>query len=159
MNITKNAVVSIEFVLKDDSGEVIDASEGDPMDYLHGHDQLVPGLERKLEGKSVGAKFEAKVPPADGYGERDPNRVVVLERSEFPDDLIPELGMELNAEGPDGQPVILWVTDISEDGITVDGNHPLAGQTLNFAIEVTGVRQASSEELEHGHVHGPDSDH
>ena len=159
MKIVENTVVTLEYVLKDDSGEILDSSDGEPLEYLHGHGQLVPGLERELEGKTSGASLNVKVPPEDAYGEHDPERVIEVERSELPEDLTPEIGMELSTEGPDGEPLTMWITEISDASVTLDGNHPLAGQTLHFSIEVRGVRAATEEELSHGHVHGDGHEH
>ena len=159
MKIAANCVVSLEFILRDDEGDILDESGGDPLEYLHGHSQLVPGLERRLEGLGVGEKFEVTVAPIDGYGERDENRLVEIDRSEFPAELTPEIGMELNAEGPEGEPVTLWVAHLTDQAVTVDGNHPLAGQALYFSGEVVSVRAATEEEKEHGHAHGPGHDH
>lgn len=159
MKIAADTVVTLEYTLTDDSGEVIDASDGEPLEYLHGQGQLVPGLERQLEGHKAGETLAVDVLPAEGYGDHEPARVVQVERNELPADLDPEVGMELNTEGPNGEPITLWITDVSETEITLDGNHPLAGQTLHFNIEVRAVRAATEEELTHGHVHGPGHDH
>ena len=159
MNVAADTVVCIDYTLTDDTGEVIDSSDGEPLEYIQGHGQLVPGLEREMEGKKAGDAFKISIAAADGYGEHDPSRVVQVERAELPDDLEPEIGMELSTEGPDGESITLWITDISPSGITLDGNHPLAGQTLHFSIEVRKVRAATAEELSHGHVHGPGHDH
>lgn len=159
MKIGAGAVVAIDYTLTDDSGEVIDSSDGEPLEYLHGTGQIVPGLERELEGRQAGDNLKVKVSPADGYGEHDPNRVVEVERTELPDDLELEMGMELCTEGPEGEPTVMWITEISESHVTLDGNHPLAGQTLNFSIDVRTVRKATADEVSHGHVHGPGHDH
>jgi FKBP-type peptidyl-prolyl cis-trans isomerase SlyD len=159
MKIVENTVVTLEYVLKDDSGEILDSSDGEPLEYLHGHGQLVPGLERELEGKTSGDSLNVKVPPEDAYGEHDPERVIEVERNELPEDLTPEIGMELSTEGPDGEPLTMWVTEVSDDTVILDGNHPLAGQTLHFSIEVRSVRAATEEELSHGHVHGDGHEH
>jgi FKBP-type peptidyl-prolyl cis-trans isomerase SlyD len=159
MKIAAGSVVTIEYTLTDDDGEVIDTSDGEPLEYLHGHGQLVPGLERELEGRKAGDSLKVVVPPKDGYGDHDPARVVEVDRSELPEDIDPEIGLELTTEGPDGEPITLWVTDVEEGTVTLDGNHPLAGQTLNFAIDVRAVRAATAEELQHGHVHGEGHDH
>lgn len=156
MNIAANTVVTLEYTLKDETGEIIDSSDGEPLEYLHGQGQLVPGLERELEGKQKGISLEVKVAPEDAYGEHDPDRIIEIERKELPDDLTPEVGLELATDGPDGNPITLWIVDIEGDKITLDGNHPLAGQTLNFAIDIRDVRQATAEEIEHGHAHGDD---
>jgi len=159
MKIAANTVVSLEYVLKDDSGEILDSSDGEPLEYLHGHGQLVPGLERELEGKKAGDALDVKVPPKYAYGEHDPEHVIEVERGELPEDLVPEVGMELTTEGPDGEPLTMWITEINDEVVILDGNHPLAGQTLFFNVEVRDVRAATEEELSHGHVHGEGHEH
>jgi FKBP-type peptidyl-prolyl cis-trans isomerase SlyD len=160
MKIARDSVVSIDYTLTDDKGEVLDSSKGQkPLDYLHGHGQIVPGLERELEGKQLGDSFKVDVAPKDGYGEHNPRRIVQVPRTELPSDLAPEIGMQLAAEGPDGEVVPLWITAVTDSQVTLDGNHPLAGQTLHFAIDIRGVREATKEELTHGHVHGPGHEH
>ncbi len=159
MKIADGTVVAIDYTLTDDTGEVIDASEGEPLEYLHGQGQLVPGLERQLAGKQAGDACQIKVLAKEGYGEHDAALVHEVERAEFPEDLDPEVGMELSTEGPDGEPVRLWVVNVTDKAITLDGNHPLAGQNLNFAIDVRQVRAATAEEISHGHAHGPNHDH
>ncbi len=160
MRIGKDTVVSIEYTLKDDAGEVLDSSVGeDPLDYLHGHGQIVPGLERALDGKDVGEKLTVDVSPADGYGERHQDRVFAVPRGQLPKKLQPKVGMQLAAEGPDGDAMPVWIIGVDDEAVTLDGNHPLAGQTLHFAIEVKSVRAATKDELEHGHAHGEDGHH
>lgn len=156
MKIARNAIVSFDYTLTDDDGEVLDTSSGgEPLRYLHGYGQIVPGLERQLEGRMAGDSLQISVPPAEGYGEHDPAKVVTLPRANLPAGLEPEIGMQLAAEGPRGEHIPLWITDFSDDQVTVDANHPLAGRTLHFQIDVREVREATREELEHGHVHGP----
>lgn len=159
MKIATDTVVTLKYTLRDESGEVIDSSDDEPLEYLHGHGQLVPGLERALEGKSQGAKFDIQVPPEDGYGEHEPEQLMEIDRADLPEDLEPEVGMELSADGPDGEVATLWIADIEGSTITLDGNHPLAGQFLNFSIEVENIRAATAEEIDHGHAHGEDDDH
>lgn len=159
MQITRDKVVSLNYVLTDDDGETIDSSEGEPFAYLHGHGQLVVGLERQLEGRGVGEKLSVVVEPAEGYGEHDPEHALEVSRDELPDDLDLELGLELAYEGDDGEAVSMWVTDMTDTHVTLDGNHPLAGARLHFAVEVRGVRDADASELEHGHPHGEGDEH
>jgi FKBP-type peptidyl-prolyl cis-trans isomerase SlyD len=159
MQIAANSVVSIHYTLTDDKGLVLDSSAGaEPLAYLHGAGNIVPGLEKALEGKKAGDKLSVKVQPEEGYGQRDESLVQRVPRRAFQGvrDLQP--GMRFTAESGHG-PMQVTVTQIQGDMITVDGNHALAGQTLNFDIEITGVREASAEELMHGHVHGPDGHH
>lgn len=155
MKIQQNAVVSIEYVLRDDAGEIIDQSGEAPLAYLHGHGNIVPGLEKALEGLEAGAEKKTTVAPAEGYGERNEHAVMTLPKSELPDGVEPQVGMGLSGRTPDGQPIPLWISEIHESSITLDGNHPLAGRTLDFSVTVRDVRDATEEELAHGHVHGP----
>jgi len=154
MAIAKDKVATIEYTLKGEDGEVIDASSGTPLPYLHGHMNLVPGLEKELEGKAVGEKFSVVVPAAEGYGEHDEQFVQVVPRDMLKgiDDL--KVGMHFQAQGPEGQTHSVHISKIDGDDITVDGNHPLAGKALNFDIEIVDLRDATEEELSHGHVHG-----
>jgi FKBP-type peptidyl-prolyl cis-trans isomerase SlyD len=160
VKIAKNTVVSIDYTLKDDAGEVVDSSSGgDPLTYLHGHAQIVDGLEQALEGKGVGDNVVVSVAAKDGYGERNAAKVMTIERSRLPQDMEPEVGMQLAAEGPRGEVVPLWITAVAANEVTLDGNHPMAGKTLHFTVDVRSVRQASTEEMQHGHVHGPGGQH
>ena len=150
--IDNGRVVSIDYTLADDSGTVIDTSEGsEPLSYLHGHGQIIPGLEKKLEGATIGDALSVKVPPDEGYGEHDPSRVFTVPRERFDFDV--KAGDFVQAKQPDGTAIPLQVTGVTEQEVTVDANHPLAGQTLNFSVKVVGVREATAEELEHGHSH------
>ena len=151
-----DSVVSMHYSLTLDSGDAVDSSQGrEPLQYLHGHGNIVPGLEEKLTGRKVGDKFSVKVPPETGYGEHNPDGVRQLPRSTFPQDMELQVGMVLAAEDDEGHPHQLNVVAVGDDEVTVDLNHPLAGQNLNFEIEVVAVRAATQEELTHGHVHGP----
>lgn len=156
MTIRNDSVVEIEYTLKNDAGEVIDSSaDGDSLHYLHGHGNIVPGLERALSGKKKGDSVNVVVAPEDGYGKHEPARVMDVSRTELPDDLDPEVGMMLAMRTPDGQTVPLTITEVSDTEVKVDANHPLAGETLHFDVMVKAVRDATAEELAHGHVHGP----
>lgn len=154
MKISKDSVVSIDYTLKNDSGEVLDAStEGNPLDYLHGHGNIISGLEAGLVGKETGDAVDVRIAPADGYGE-----VIDQLRQEVPRDRFAgveslEVGMQFQANTDRG-PISVRIVEVSDETVTVDGNHPLAGQHLNFSVKVVDVRQASAEELQHGHVHG-----
>ena len=155
MQIAKNSVVSFNYTLTDNAGEVIDASEkGQPLAYIHGIGFMIPGLEKEMEGKSAGDAFQVSVAPEDAYGRHDPELVKVVERALFGEVESLQVGMQFQAETEDGVEVVT-VTRIEGDEVTVDGNHPLADMTLNFDVEIVDVREASAEELEHGHVHGP----
>lgn len=160
MPIGQDSVVTIHYTLKDDAGEVLDSSRegGEPIAYLHGHGNLVPGLERELEGKNAGDKVVVSVTPKDGYGEFDKNLVQQVPRRALQGIKNPTVGMRLHAQTPQG-PRAVTITRLVGDMVTIDGNHPLAGKNLNFDVEVTDVRAATEEELSHGHVHGEGGHH
>lgn len=156
--IADGQVVTIHYTLTLESGEEVDSSRGrDPLLYLHGNQGIVPGLERELTGCSVGETIEVEVTPEEGYGPRVPEAVQQVPIDEMPDGV--EAGMQLQAETSTGQTMIVHVTEVKEDAVTIDLNHPLAGKTLNFAVEVMDMRAATPEELEHGHPHGPGDHH
>ncbi|MDH3637822.1 MAG: peptidylprolyl isomerase [Gammaproteobacteria bacterium] len=157
MNISNDTVVSIHYTLRNLDGDVLDSSVGqDPLIYLHGAQQIIVGLENALIGKVAGDEFEISINPEQGYGSRDEGRVgdVPLSTFEGVDEL--QVGMRFQAETPEG-PTIVMVTGIGDDTVTVDGNHPLAGQELYFEVSVLDVRAATPEEIDHGHAHGPDA--
>lgn len=157
--IGNNSVVGINYTLTNDAGEVMDSSEGrGPLVYLHGAHNLIPGLEAQLTGKTVGASFKATIAPADAYGETDPALVQTLPREMFRGVDNIEVGMGFTAQGPQGQQHIV-VTAVEGDQVTIDGNHPMAGKTLHFDVEVVSVREATEEEIDHGHVHDGSHDH
>jgi FKBP-type peptidyl-prolyl cis-trans isomerase SlyD len=159
MSITRDQVVSIHYTLRDDAGEVIDRSaEGEPLAYLHGRGQLIPGLERELTGRSAGDRLQVKIAPAEGYGEYDRELVQQVPRRALKGIGDVRVGMQLQAQTPEG-PRAVTITQLSGDMVTLDGNHPLAGKNLNFDVEVAAVRAATEEELTHGHVHGPGGHH
>ena len=160
MPIAQDSVVTIHYTLKDDTGEVIDTSRegGEPIAYLHGHGNLVPGLERELEGKNTGDKVVVTVTPADGYGEFDQNLIQQVPRRALQGIKNIKVGMRLHAQTPQG-PRAVTITRLVGDMVTIDGNHPLAGKNLNFDVEITDVRAPTAEELEHGHVHGEHGHH
>ena len=157
MKIAKGSVVELDYSLHLGDGEVVDRSEAsEPLTYIHGEGELVPGLETALEGLAAGDRKQVVVPPESGYGERDTRGVQRVPRDAFPADFEPKVGMELSAEGPDGDEVTFFVQGVEADAVTIDLNHPLAGRTLHFDVTVRGVRAATPEELEHGHAHGPE---
>jgi FKBP-type peptidyl-prolyl cis-trans isomerase SlyD len=159
MQIAKNTAVQIHYTLKNDAGEVLDSSEGsEPLAYLQGNGNLIPGLEKALEGKRAGEDVNVAIPPEDGYGVRDASLIQDVPRSAFEGIAQLEVGMQFQADSNHG-PRTVTVTQVSADLITVDGNHPLADQTLHFAVKIIEVRAASKEELSHGHVHGPGGHH
>jgi FKBP-type peptidyl-prolyl cis-trans isomerase SlyD len=147
------SVVTIHYTLTDDAGEVLDNSrDSDPMVYLHGASNIIPGLEKELTGKIAGASLKVIVAPEDGYGEHSPEAIQKVPRSAFEgvEDIQP--GMQFQTEGPQGVQMII-VAEVSEEEVTVDANHPLAGKTLHFDVSVEAVRDATPEELDHGHAH------
>ena len=157
MEIAKGKVVSIHYTLKNDSGEVLDSSEGrEPLAYLHGQGNIIKGLENALDGRASGENVSVTVTPEEGYGERHEALVQQVPRSAFGE--VPDLapGMRFRAQGPQGEQVVM-VTEVGDEEVTVDGNHPLAGETLAFEVEISEVRDATDEELEHGHVHAAGS--
>ncbi len=159
MQISKNSVVTLNYTLKNDQGETLDESQDNSFLYLHGAGGIIPGLEGQLEGKSAGDSFSTHIEAADGYGVRDESMVQVVPRDMFDEGHPIEEGIQFHAESPEGDMLTVTVTKIEGDQITVDGNHPLAGIALNFDIKIADVREASAEEIEHGHVHGPDGHH
>jgi FKBP-type peptidyl-prolyl cis-trans isomerase SlyD len=156
MKIANGNVVGIDYSLHLGDGRVVDASApGQPLTYLHGEGQIVPGLESALEGLDVGERRQVVVAPGDGYGEHDPRGVQEVPRAAFPPGFDPQVGMELTAEGPDGEAVPFAVREVRPESVLIDLNHPLAGKTLHFDVTVRDVRPATDEERAHGHVHGP----
>ncbi len=150
MNITKHKVAAIHYTLRDSNGNVLDSSAGrEPLYYLHGENNLIPGMEEGLEGRTKGDKLQLAVSPEKGYGRRDPQLIEQVPRSAFGGQTI-EVGMQFEAN--DGQ--VITVTEVGPDTVTVDANHPLADQDLHFDVEVIDVRDATSDEISHGHVHG-----
>lgn len=159
MKIEHQKVVSIHYTLKDDNGTVLDSSEGrDPLAYIQGMGNIIPGLESQLLGKSAGDSLNVSIPPAEAYGEFDANQIVQVSRSQFEGVKDLAVGMQFTASGPDGNQMVT-ITKIENDTVTIDGNHPLAGMTLHFSVNIVGVREATADELSHGHVHGPGGHH
>lgn len=159
MQIAHQKVVSIHYTLTNVDGDIIDSSEGsEPLSYLHGFGNIIPGLENALTGRKVGDRFSVSVAPAEGYGERDDAMVQAVPRTAFQgvDEIQP--GMQFQAQSPEGMQLVT-VIGVEGEEVILDGNHPMAGLTLNFAVEVTEVRDATHEELDHGHVHGPGGHH
>ncbi len=159
MHVEKNRVVAFNYTLRDEQGTVIDSSGGrGPLSYLHGKGNIIPGLEQALAGKAVGDKLDVTVAPEQGYGVRDERLVQIVARTKVRGSRRLAPGMQVRANGPQG-PRIVTVVSVDRDFVTVDGNHPLAGRTLNFSLEVAEVRKATHEEITHGHVHGPGGHH
>jgi FKBP-type peptidyl-prolyl cis-trans isomerase SlyD len=160
MLIALDTVVAIDYTLKDDDGNIVDESEpGDPLFYLHGHQNIVEGLEEALTGHKVGDSLQVVVSPEKGYGTRDPQMVFDVPRDQLPDDAEPEVGMEMEMSDEDGMSIPVRISKVDVDSVEVDANHELADQTLHFSVTVREVRKATVTELEHGHVHGADDHH
>lgn len=159
MQVARDAVVVIHYTLTNDAGEVLDSSAGgEPLSYIHGGGNIIPGLEEALEGKGAGDKLQVAVPAEKAYGTHDAELVQQVPKRAFQGVGEVKAGMRFTAQTEHG-PRQVVVTRVAGDMVTVDGNHPLAGQALNFAVEITEVRAATAEELAHGHVHGPGGHH
>jgi FKBP-type peptidyl-prolyl cis-trans isomerase SlyD len=159
VHIEKNRVVRLDYTLRDEQGTVLDSSGGRAsLSYLHGKGNIIPGLEQALAGKSAGDKLDVTVPPEQGYGARDERLVQIVARAKFGEVANLAPGMQVRANGPQG-PRIVTVVRVDRDFVTVDANHPLAGRTLHFSLEVAEVRKATHEEITHGHAHGPGGHH
>ncbi len=159
MQVADNMAVSIHYTLTNDDGEVLDTSIGDePLVYLHGVGNIIPGLENALHGKVAGDKFNVHIAPEDAYGELVEEMIQVIPRDMFEGIDNIEVGMQFNADVSSGSGVVT-VVNIEDDDITIDGNHPLAGLALTFDVEVIDVRAATEEEAKHGHIHGAGCHH
>jgi len=159
VNIEKNRVVTLHYTLRDEQGRVIESSSGRaPLAYLHGKGNIIPGLEQALSGKAAGDKLDVTVAPGEGYGPRDERLVQIVPRNRFGGGEGLAEGVQVRVNGPQG-PRVVTVVKVERDFVTVDGNHPLAGRTLHFSVEVEDVRKATHEEVSHGHVHGAGGHH
>ena len=159
MQIESPKVVTLNYTLTDDQGAVIDQSEDGSFVYIHGANSIIPGLENALSGKKAGDELSVSVAPEDAYGERSDAMLQQVPKSMFEDQSQVEVGMQFHAQGPNGETLVVTVTEVSDDNVTIDGNHPLAGAQLNFDVKVVDVREATEEEVDHGHVHGPEGHH
>lgn len=158
--VKNDCVVAMHYVLKDGEGVVIDESpDGQPLPYLHGHQNIVPGLEKALTGVSVGETKQVVVDPEEGYGVHEPDLVLEVPRAQLPPDMKPEVGMSLAMETDQGHTVPVRVSEVLDESVKLDANHELAGVKLHFEVRIESVRAASAEELAHGHVHGPGGHH
>lgn len=159
MQISADKVVLIHYTLTNDEGEVIDSSEGHaPLAYIHGMGNIIPGLENALAGKTAGDRLQVTIEPENAYGLRDDDLIESVPKSAFQGVNEIEPGMQFHAESPEGMQLVT-VLEVRDDQVILDGNHPMAGMTLNFDVEVTEVRDATPEEMDHGHVHGPGGHH
>jgi len=160
LSVEKDVVVSLEYVLRLDDGEVVDASEGEPLEYLHGYGQIIPGLEKALVGLTLGDSKKVVVPPKEAYGDMNMEAFEIVPRSMFPDDLELEEGLQLSLRDAEtNEPFAASVAEVREKEVMLDFNHPLAGETLHFDVKIPALRRATEEELAHGHAHGPDGHH
>ncbi len=152
--IANNLVVEFEYTLTDDKGQEIDSSKGrGPLAYIHGKGNIIPGLEKELTGKKVNDELQVTVAPADAYGDYNDALIQKVPKSEFQDTTDLQVGVQFQVGNPDGQMFIATVTEITDSEVTLNANHPLAGMTLNFDVKVVSIREATDEELTHGHVH------
>ena len=155
MQISDSKVVTLNYTLKDDDGNLIDESKDGQFVYLHGAQNIIPGLEIALSDKTKGDKVSIRIEPKDGYGEYSESMIQNVDKAMFDVEQELEVGQQFHAQTPEGQMITVTIKAVEDDEITVDGNHPLAGVHLNFDVEIMDVRDASPEEVEHGHVHGP----
>jgi FKBP-type peptidyl-prolyl cis-trans isomerase SlyD len=160
MIIENNTAVSIHYTLTDDDDNVLDqSSQDEPLLYLHGAGNIIPGLEKALAGKTSGDKLKARIEPEDAYGVKQEGMVQTMPIDTFQGVDKIEPGMQFNATGTNNEPIVVTVTQVEGDQVTIDGNHPLAGISLTFDVEITDIRKATEEELTHGHIHGPGCEH
>lgn len=159
MKIADKTVVALDYVLTDSQGEILDQSAEGQFAYLHGANNIIPGLEKALFGKQSGDQLQVVVNPTEGYGERNDEltQVVPIDMFESPDDI--EVGQKFHAQASHGEPIVVTIIAVEDGNVTIDGNHPLAGIDLHFNVKVIDVRDATQEELEHGHVHMPGHHH
>ncbi|MDO4895486.1 MULTISPECIES: FKBP-type peptidyl-prolyl cis-trans isomerase [Moraxella] len=157
--IANDTVVQFNYTLTNAEGEVLDQSRGEPLAYLHGHHNIIPGLEKQMEGKQAGDKFVATIAPADAYGEYLAEAVQEVPRANFQGVDTIEVGMQFQSQTDDGHVMLVTVKDVTDDVVVVDGNHPLAGVELTFDVEIVEVRAATADEIAHGHAHGAGGHH
>ncbi|RLA20106.1 MAG: peptidylprolyl isomerase [Gammaproteobacteria bacterium] len=159
MKNTENPVVSIHYTLTNKAGEKLDSSVGaEPLSYLHGAGNIIPGLESALSESSVGDKLTVTIEAADAYGERNEEQIQTVSKEMFKGMDNIKVGMQFQADSSSG-PAIVTITKVEADDITIDGNHPLAGEQLTFDVEVMDIRSATATEMEHGHIHGASCNH
>lgn len=160
MSLDKNKVVTFSYTLKDDEGNILDAaSSGAPFSFLSGNGQILPKLEEAFHGMLLGTKKNVKINAADAYGDYNEKAVQQVDRNNFPEDADLQPGMQFIANSPEGHQMPFIISEVSENNITIDFNHPLAGKNLEFDVELLNIRDATAEEIAHGHVHGPGGHH
>ena len=160
MTVKKDAVVEMHYTLKNDAGEVVDSSKGqDPMPFIQGRGNIIPGLEKALEGMIAGDTCDVSVKPEDGYGVHHAEGIQEIPKEALQGIENIEIGMELQSQDEQGNPFIVRIEEIKDDVIIINANHPLAGQTLHFNVSIESVREATADELEHGHVHSASCSH
>ncbi len=153
MQVASQKVVTLDYTLTESQGQVVDQSQGGQFAYLHGSNNIIPGLENALEGKEAGEELSVTLEPEEAYGERDERLIQNVPKDMFPEEAEVAPGNQFQAQGPDGSPILLTVTAVQEQEVEVDANHPLAGETLNFAVKIVDVREATDDEIAHGHAH------
>lgn len=156
--IDQDKVVALKYTLRDQKGEILDQTNDEPLHYLHGHKNLIPGFERNMAGLKEGDKKAFEVNPEDGYGQLQPDLRFGMKLADFGGHPI-KVGQMVGLQGPDGQRMRARILGIDGEQVNLDGNHPLAGEKLFFEVEIVSIRPASAEEIAHGHVHGPGGHH
>jgi FKBP-type peptidyl-prolyl cis-trans isomerase SlyD len=160
LTVADGLVVSLDYTLRLDDGQVIDTTtDGDPLQFLQGGQQIIPSLENALYGMAVGDEKDVELAPNEGYGHRNPDAVELVPPDAFPADLELTEGMGLQLRDPSGREVVAYVAEIRPEAVVLDLNHPLAGEKLFFEVKIADLRPASSEELDHGHAHGAGHEH
>mgnify|MGYP002624847951 CR=1 FL=1 len=161
LKVKDGVVVSLDYTLRLDDGEIVDSSaNNEPLEYLHGYGQIIPGLEKALVGLTAGDSKKVVVPAAEAYGEVNMEAFEIVPRSMFPDDMELEEGLALKLRDAEtNQPFNAAIAEVRENEVMLDFNHPLAGETLHFEVTIPALRAATEEELAHGHAHGPDGHH
>ena len=160
MAIGANKVVSVNYILKDNEGVIIDSTENSPpFAFISGSEQILPKLEEEVSGMIIGSRKNIKLTASEAYGDYDDKAVQNAKRSQFPDDFNLEVGMNYIANSPDGKQMPFIIKEIRDTEIIIDFNHPLAGKDLEFEVELLDVRDATEEEMDHGHVHSPEGHH
>ena len=153
MVISDKKIVTLDYTLTDNSNQIIDQSKDGTFAYLHGAQNIIPGLEKALVDKKVGDQIKVSINPEEGYGLRDESMIQEVSVEMFESSEQVQVGQQFHAQGPDGHDIVITVTKVQDDTVTIDGNHPLAGVQLNFDVKVIDIREASEEEIDHGHVH------